>query len=128
VSSTIERIQIALVGAGHIGHVHAQTYRGIPTAEVKVVCDINLQAARAVAGIVGAPEVEAEWQAILDRDDIQAVDLCTPEDAHASQILAAVKTGKHVLVEKPITQPDPDYPCSWPSIGARIFSNCKPSQ
>lgn len=101
-SDAIERVKIALVGAGRMGHVHAQAYRGIPNAEVKVVCDVSVQAAREVADMVGASEVVDDWEAILGRKDIQAVDICTPEDAHADQIVAAAAAGKHVLVEKPV--------------------------
>ena len=48
------------------------------------------------------PSVETDWRALIERDDIDLVDICTPGDSHAEIAIAALEAGKHVLCEKPL--------------------------
>ena len=59
--------------------------------------------ARAAAAEAGTGVVCEDWRALLVRDDVDAVTICTPNAVHAEQLLAAIEAGKHVLVEKPFT-------------------------
>ena len=63
----------------------------------------SLASARAAATEAGDAAVCADWRVLLARDDVDAVTICTPNALHAEQALAAIKAGKHVLVEKPFT-------------------------
>ena len=59
-------------------------------------------AAEAAAARYGWAAVETDWRALLDRDDVQLIDICTPGDSHAEIAIAALEAGKHVLCEKPL--------------------------
>jgi predicted dehydrogenase len=58
--------------------------------------------ARAAAGQWGSGEVVDDWRKVLERDDVDAVDICSPNALHAEMAVAAARAGKHVLVEKPM--------------------------
>lgn len=50
----------------------------------------------------GWAATETDWRALIARDDVQVVDICTPGDSHAEIAIAALEAGKHVLCEKPL--------------------------
>ena len=56
----------------------------------------------AAAERLGWAETETDWRELVDRDDIDLVDICTPGDSHAEIAIAALEAGKHVLCEKPL--------------------------
>ena len=56
----------------------------------------------AAAGRLGWDSTETSWQALVARDDIDLIDVCTPGDTHAEIAIAALEAGKHVLCEKPL--------------------------
>jgi UDP-2-acetamido-3-amino-2,3-dideoxy-glucuronate N-acetyltransferase len=93
-------LRLAVIGCGGwgINHVRAWHRLGVLT----VVCDPD--AARRAAAVAEAPGIEpyADVDAVLSRDDVDAVVLATPAVTHASLAIAAVQAGKHVLVEKPL--------------------------
>ena len=60
------------------------------------------QASAAAARSSGWRSVETDWRALLGRDDVELVDICTPGDTHAEIAIAALDAGKHVLCEKPL--------------------------
>jgi predicted dehydrogenase len=66
------------------------------------VCGRDKAAAEAAAGRFGWAAAETDWRALIDRDDVQLVDICVPGDLHAPIAIAALAAGKHVLCEKPL--------------------------
>ncbi len=96
-------VNIGIIGAGRIGKVHAEnlTFR-IPAARVQAICDINLAAARALAGQLNIPLACADYREIVNHPDIDAVLVCSSTDTHADVILAAAAARKHIFTEKPI--------------------------
>lgn len=98
----MNRLRFALVGAGMIGDVHAAALRGLAdSAELAVVVDTDPTRAAALAARHGA-EHGVDLAAVLRRDDIDAVSICTPSGLHADGAVAALDAGKHVVVEKPL--------------------------
>jgi UDP-N-acetyl-2-amino-2-deoxyglucuronate dehydrogenase len=96
------KLRFALVGAGVIGKVHARALIDLPdVAELVAVVDRDPAKAKALAGQYGA-EASTDLDAMLRRDDIDAVTICTPSGLHADGAVAALDAGKHVVVEKPI--------------------------
>lgn len=96
-------IKVGLIGAGGITRVHLRGYSQIPDlARVVAVADIDLEAARRRVGETSGVEVYTDYQDILDRPDVDAVDICLPHNLHAGAIVAAARAGKHVLCEKPL--------------------------
>jgi len=97
------RIGVALVGAGRIGMVHLRTILGHPKLTLKYVVDADIEAAkRAVSQSVSAKAVTRLEDVLVD-PDVKGIVICTPTAAHREAILAAVRCGKAVMCEKPIS-------------------------
>ncbi|MFP6884034.1 MAG: Gfo/Idh/MocA family oxidoreductase [Roseibacillus sp.] len=105
-------LNIGLVGYGFMGRTHSNGYKRVndffPDVEyrpvLKAICARNEERANAFAGQWGFESVETDWQALVARDDIDAIDICTPNDTHASIAIAAAEAGKMVLCEKPLAR------------------------
>ncbi|MFF2204990.1 Gfo/Idh/MocA family protein [Streptomyces sp. NPDC058145] len=102
-------LRVGMVGYAFMGAAHSQGWRtagrvfDLPLRPVQAaICGRDEAAARAAAGRHGWAAVETDWRALIARDDIDLVDICTPGDSHAEIALAALAAGKHVLCEKPL--------------------------
>ena len=96
------RLRVAVIGAG-IGSQHIEAYLKLPDRyEVRVLGDLDVARARAVAGRFGVPDTVGAFEEALGRDDVDLVDICTPSSLHFEQTRAALLAGKHVVCEKPI--------------------------
>jgi len=90
--------RVAIVGCGLVG---AKRARSLGDSRLVAVTDTDQDRARALAGQVPGCAVDADWRAIVQRPDVEAVIVATTNDSLAPIALAAVEAGKHVLVEKP---------------------------
>ncbi|NIJ55806.1 Gfo/Idh/MocA family protein [Dyadobacter arcticus] len=105
-------IRIALIGTGLMGRTHSNGYKRIgdffPELEyrpvLQAVCSRNEEKVKAFAEQWGYASVETDWKKIIERDDIDAVDICTPNDTHAEIAIAAAAAGKMILCEKPLAR------------------------
>lgn len=98
-----DKIRIAVVGAaGAFGMKHLDALANIPDAEVTVVAGSRPGSADEVAKQYGVPVAVAGLDAVLERDDVDAVILATPTQQHAAQMLQVLAAGKHVQVEIPL--------------------------
>ncbi len=97
------RLNLALIGAGRIGKLHAENlvYR-IPEANLVAVADVMFEVAQACAGRLRIPLAVQDYHVLLQRDDIDAVVVCSSTDTHARIIEEAARAGKHIFCEKPI--------------------------
>ncbi len=102
-------LNVGMVGYAFMGAVHSQAWRtagrffDLPLApELAVLCGRNAAATQAAADRMGWAAVETDWKALVRRDDVDLVDVCTPGDTHAEITVAALEAGKHVLCEKPL--------------------------
>jgi predicted dehydrogenase len=98
-----------MVGYAFMGAAHSQGWRTVgrvfdlPLRPVlAAVCGRDGQAVRAAADRLGWAAAETDWRALIARDDVDVVDICTPGDSHAEIAVAALEAGKHVLCEKPL--------------------------
>jgi predicted dehydrogenase len=91
---------IALIGAGGIAQDHAAAYARIPDVRVSHVLDTDARRAHALAMRIGA-EWSTDAAAIFALPDIDAIDICTPSETHATLTIAAAERGKAIHVEKP---------------------------
>jgi UDP-N-acetyl-2-amino-2-deoxyglucuronate dehydrogenase len=97
------RVRFAVVGAGAIGDVHARAIRSLPeVAELRLVVSTREATARRLAEAQGATGWSTDYQAVLADPEVDAVSICTPSGTHADLAVAALRAGKHVMVEKPI--------------------------
>jgi len=107
-----KEIRIGLIGTGFMGRTHSNGYNRVPnffpdlayTPVLKAVCSRNPDKVKAFAEQWGYESTETDWKAIIARDDIDAVDICTPNDSHAEIAIAAAKAGKMILCEKPLAR------------------------
>jgi predicted dehydrogenase len=103
------QLRVGMVGYAFMGAAHSQAWRTVNhafdlplSAQMTVVCGRNESSVAAAAAKLGWSEHTTDWRSVIDRDDIDLVDICTPGDTHAEIALAALAAGKHVLCEKPL--------------------------
>ena len=96
-------IRVGVIGAG-IGQAHLAGYAALPGVECIGLADLNEERARAVATTYGVPEIYPDYRDLLARHDLDAVSVCLPNALHAPVTIAALRHGKHVLVEKPMAR------------------------
>jgi len=98
-----KKLNLALIGAGRIGKLHAETIAfRIPEAKLAAITDVQRDAAEAVAQRCTIPRVASDAGEILQDSDIDAVLICSPTNTHADLVIEAARAGKHVFCEKPI--------------------------
>src|SRR6266702_2894743 len=96
-------LKLGLIGAGRIGRLHAKLLTtSIPAANLLIVADVFEESARQCAESYNIPAFSRDYHAVLDREDIQAVVICSSTDTHARIIEEAAQAGKHIFCEKPI--------------------------
>lgn len=93
---------VAVVGAGYWGPNLVRNFRSSPSWDLVAVCDSDLERAGAVAGRGDQTLVTDSLDEVLARDDVDAVAVATPAHTHAAIVTAALRAGKHVVVEKPM--------------------------
>lgn len=99
----VNEVGVGVVGTGGwASDVHLPTYQAHPRARLVGVYDPDEERAARAAKRFGAESVFSDYEAMLDRDDIDAIDIITPNVSHASLALAAIAAGKHVICEKPM--------------------------
>ncbi|AXT85675.1 dehydrogenase [Aeromicrobium sp. A1-2] len=108
-TDTRSELGIGMVGYAFMGAAHSQAWRTAPAffdlplhPRMTAICGRNEAAAAEVARRFGWESVETDWRALLTRDDIDVIDICTPGNTHAEIAIAALEAGKHVLCEKPL--------------------------
>lgn len=98
-----EKVRIGIIGAGDIANRgHIPNYLENEDCHVISLCSRNKQNAIALANKYNIPEVDDNYSALLKRNDIDAISICTPPYTHKEIIDQAVANNKHILVEKPI--------------------------
>ncbi len=95
-------IKAAVIGCGSWGRNHARVYRELPGVELAAVSDLNPETAKQIGDRYGAPSY-TDPKPIIDDPGIDLVSICTSTITHPDIALAAIEAGKHVLVEKPMT-------------------------
>ena len=95
-------IHIGIIGVGQIGKQHLENYQKIEDAEVVAIADIDEQEAIRVSQVYDVPHVYTDFRELLQRDDIQAVDVCLHNNLHMPVTVAALEAGRHVYCEKPM--------------------------
>ena len=98
----MEKIRVGMIGVGQIAKMHLDFYRDIPEAEVVAAADIDEGELNAVSEKYGIPHRYSDFRKMLERDDLDAVDVCLHNNFHAPATIAALRAGKNVYCEKPI--------------------------
>jgi predicted dehydrogenase len=100
---------VGMVGYAFMGRAHSQAWRTVGhvfdlplTPRMAAICGRDAAAGAAAAVRLGWPATETDWKRLIERDDVDLVDVCTPGSSHAEISIAALEAGKHVLCEKPL--------------------------
>ena len=102
-------LNIGMIGYGFMGRAHSNAYCNVNhffdleyRPVLKAVCARDREKAQAFADTWGYESVETDWKTLLKRSDIDAVDICTPNNLHHEIAIAAAEAGKAILCEKPL--------------------------
>ncbi|MFL6190048.1 MAG: Gfo/Idh/MocA family protein [Actinomycetes bacterium] len=100
---------IGMVGYAFMGRAHSQAWRNVASffelplrPRMAAICGRDQAAVAAAATRLGWPAWETDWKRLVQRDDVDLVDVCTPGSSHAEISIAALEAGRHVLCEKPL--------------------------
>ena len=96
-----DRIGVGVVGVGRMARGHLENLLQEPDVEVRAVCDVYEPNLRKAASMAAGAQTHADFREVLDRKDIDAVVVATPDHWHAAQTVMACAAGKDVYVEKP---------------------------
>lgn len=106
---TLPELRIGIVGYGAMGRAHSYGYRIAPNVAtlpvrpvVQLISGRDERAVAAAAAMYGAEDWTTDWRELVERPDIDMVDVCTPPGTHAEIAAAAAAAGKAVLSEKPL--------------------------
>jgi predicted dehydrogenase len=108
-------LNVGMIGYGFMGRAHSNAYRKVNNffdleyrPVLKAACARSTDKAKAFADKWGYESVETDWRKLIERKDIDVVDICTPNNTHAEIALAAAKAGKMILCEKPLAMNGPE--------------------
>jgi predicted dehydrogenase len=122
---TDRALSVGVIGLG-VGEQHVKSYRNIPGVTVKAVCDLDADHLAAVAARRAVAETHTDWRALVADPAIDALSICSYDDAHVEQAVAAFEAGKHVFCEKPIALDRAGLARvedAWRASGRRLSSN-----
>jgi predicted dehydrogenase len=104
-----KKLNIGLVGYGFMGRTHSNAFLQAPRffdvpyePVLKAVCARSADRAKSFAANWGYESIETDWRALVDRTDIDLVDIASPNDTHEAIAVAAARAGKMVMCEKPL--------------------------
>jgi predicted dehydrogenase len=98
----VNSLNFALIGCGRIAHRHADALTKNEKAKLVAVCDLLPERAREFKDKYGARDWCTEYRRVLERPDIDVVNICTPSGLHAQMGIEAAQAGKQVIIEKPM--------------------------
>lgn len=97
------KVRVGIIGLGSWGQSHLEAFQALPHAEVVAVADTNPDRLAYAASEFGVRQGYDDYGRLLERDDIDLVSVVTIEKMHLEPTLKALRSGKHVLVEKPVS-------------------------
>ena len=108
-------LNIGMIGYGFMGRAHSNGYRRVANffdqayyPVLKACCARDKDKLKAFADQWGYESVETDWRKMIERKDIDAIDICTPNNTHCEMALAAAAAGKMILCEKPLAMNAPE--------------------
>lgn len=111
----MKKLNVGLIGYGFMGRTHSNAFRKVNNffdleyqPVLKAICARDEKKARAFASKWGYESVESDWRRLIERDDIDLIDIASPNNTHAEIAIAAAKAGKMILCEKPLSMDGPE--------------------
>lgn len=104
-------LNLGMIGYGFMGRAHSNAFRRVNNffdldyqVVMKAACGRKEEAVKAFASKWGYESIETDWRKLIERKDIDVIDICAPNDVHLEIATAAAKAGKMILCEKPIAR------------------------
>ena len=104
-----KHLNVGMVGYGFMGRTHSNAFRKVSNffenehqPVLKAICGRSEANTRAFADAWGYESIETEWPKLVERKDIDVIDICTPNDSHMEIAIAAAQAGKMIMCEKPL--------------------------
>lgn len=111
----MKTLNVGLIGYGFMGRAHSNAFRRVGNffdldyeLVLKAICGRDQAKAQAFAKKWGYQSVETDWRKLIERQDIDLVDIACPNDMHKDIAIAAAKAGKMILCEKPLSMDGPE--------------------
>jgi predicted dehydrogenase len=108
-------LRIGIIGYGFMGRTHSNAFKQVSQffdleykPVLQAVCARDAGKAKAFAQQWGYQSVETDWRKLIERDDIDVIDIAAPNNVHAEIAIAAAKAGKAILCEKPLAMTGPE--------------------
>lgn len=108
-------IRIGMIGYQFMGRVHTHAYRDVPYyfgqevhPVLQAISGRSQEPLEKAAGQMGWSSTETDWRRLIEREDIDLIDIVTPNNTHAEMAIAAAEAGKHVICEKPLAMTVPE--------------------
>lgn len=109
-------IHIGLIGAGFMGKSHAAAFKNVPLIFgnepgrpiLEIIADVDEQAVTKRAAEFGFPRWSTNWRSVIEDQQVDVVDITTPNHLHAEMAIAAAEAGKHIYCEKPLANTSAD--------------------
>ncbi len=105
----MKQLRVGMIGYKFMGKAHSNAYRSLPMffpkalkPEMVAICGRNASAVQEAANQLGWRESVTDWKQLVNREDIDLIDINAPSDAHKEIAMAAAKAGKHIFCEKPL--------------------------
>ncbi len=101
----MQKVGLGIIGAGFAADLHLRAIEKLrgEKVEIMAVCSRNQERAKAFAQKFQIPHFYTDYRQLLDRSDLEVVDLCLPTNLHHQVALLAAEAGKHIICEKPLT-------------------------
>lgn len=106
----MKEIGIGVIGTGFMGKAHSIAYSASASVfgtglrpRLEVVCDLSPERAQTRATDLGFSRYSSDWREVINDPAVELISVCTPNDTHAEISIAALKAGKHVWCEKPMS-------------------------
>ncbi|MEO6097878.1 MAG: Gfo/Idh/MocA family oxidoreductase [Fibrobacteria bacterium] len=106
-----KKLNVGMVGYGFMGRTHSNAFRKVSNffdnehvPVLKAICGRNEANTRAFADQWGYESIETDWRKLVERKDIDVIDICTPNDSHMEIAIAAAQAGKMIMCEKPLAR------------------------
>jgi predicted dehydrogenase len=107
---SMKKVNVGLIGCGFMGRTHSNAHRKVCNffneleyqPVLKTICDVNADRAKAFAQQWSYESSETDWRKLLDRKDIDLIEICVPNNLHKEIAIAAAGAKKMVITEKPL--------------------------
>jgi len=98
----MDKVRIGVIGIGWFGEMHVMTYQGVVNAQVTAICTRTQSRLKDIAAKYNVEKTYTDYHDLLADPDIDMVSICTHAPDHLEPMLAAIASGKHILLEKPM--------------------------